>query len=83
MGGPAGNQTTASGDVSSNPASLAREKARPEQYRRLKEYADRTRKGLPAIDPLVWWGAGERMQLKRLDLMRDKNGRLVDRETKK
>ena len=82
-GGTAGSQTVARGDVRSNPASLAREKARPEQYRRLEEYADRTRKGLPAIDPLVWWGAGERTQLKRLDLMRNEDGRLVDRETKK
>ncbi len=83
VGGSAGTQTEASGDVRSNPASLARERARPEQYRRLKEYADRTRRGLPAIDPLVWWGAGERLQLKRLDLMRDENGRLVDREAKR
>lgn len=80
VGGSAGTQTTAQGDVSSNPASLAREKARPEQYRRLKEYADRTRRGLPAIDPLVWWGAGERKQLKELGLMRDEKGRLTERE---
>ena len=61
-------------------ASREREEARPEQYRRLREYADRTRKGLPALDPFQWWGAGERMQLKRMDLMRDERGRLVDRK---
>jgi phospholipid/cholesterol/gamma-HCH transport system substrate-binding protein len=79
-GGPAPEQTTASGDVRSNPASLKRERARPEQYRRLREFVERTRKGLPALDPLVWWGAGERMQLKRLGLMRNAEGRIVKRE---
>lgn len=83
VGGPPGMQTTAQGDPTSNPLSLAREQARPEQYRRLAEYADRIRKGLPAVDPLVWWGVGERKQLKRLDLMRNENGRIVDREAKR
>lgn len=79
-GGPAPEQVEAQGDVTSNPLSLAREKARPEQYRRLQEYFDRTRKGLPAVDPLVWWGAGERKQLKSLGLIRDEDGRLKKRE---
>ena len=74
-GGSPGTQVQASGDVTSNPLSLAREKARPEAYRRLREYADRTRRGLPSPDPLVWFGAGERKELKRLGLFRDADGR--------
>jgi len=61
-------------------AKRQREDALAEQLGRLREYADRTRKGLPALDPFQWWGAGERMQLKRMDLMRDERGRLVDRK---
>jgi hypothetical protein len=79
-GGTAGEQTEARGNPLSNPLSAARERARPEAYRRLREFTDRTRKGLPAVDPLVWWGAGERMQLKRLDLIRGENGRIRDRK---
>jgi len=80
VGGPPGQMTTPSPSLPLPRASREREEARPEQYRRLREYADRTRKGLPALDPLQWWGVGERMQLKRMDLMRDERGRLVDRE---
>ena len=80
VGGPAGEQAaTSTADSPLPPASARRERARPEQYRRLEEYVDRTRKGLPAVDPLVWWGAGERMQLKRLDLIRGEDGRLRNR----
>ena len=79
VGGTAGEQTTATADSPLPPASLARERARPEQYRRLEEYFDRSRKGLPAVDPLVWWGVGERMQLKRLDLIRGEDGRIRNR----
>lgn len=78
VGGSPGRQIRANGDVTSNPLSLAREKARPEQYRRLREYGDRIRKGLPAPDPLVHFGAGERRELKRLGLFRDEKGRLQD-----
>ena len=80
VGGPPGQMATPSPTLPLPRASRAREEARPEQYRRLREYADRTRKGLPALDPFQWWGAGERMQLKRMDLMRDERGRLVDRK---
>ena len=79
-GGEAPEQTTANGNPSSNPLSLARERARPEQYRRLREFVQRSRKGLPALDPLVWSGAGERAQLKKLGLKRDAKGRIVKRE---
>lgn len=78
-GGPVGQTTTPEPDSILPPLSLARERARPEQYRRLREYADRLRAGLPALDPLVWWGEGERQQLKRLDLIRDEAGRLTER----
>ncbi len=81
-GGTPGPMATPNGSVRSNPASLKREKARPEQYRRLREYSERSRKGLPAVDPFVWWGVGERMQLKRLGLMRDAKGKLVKRGAK-
>lgn len=77
-GGTVGEQTTAEADPVLPPLSLARERARPEQYRRLREFAERTRAGLPAIDPLVWWGEGERQELKRLNLMRDEDGRLTE-----
>ncbi len=78
-GGPPGTMTTAKASSPLPRASAKREKARPEQYRRLREYADRTRKGLPALDPFVWWGVGEKMQLKRLGLKRDADGKLVKR----
>ena len=78
-GGPPGTMTTAKASSPLPPASAKREKARPEQYRRLREYADRTRKGLPALDPFVWWGVGEKMQLKRLGLKRDADGKIVKR----
>jgi hypothetical protein len=71
--------TTAKASSPLPKASAKREKARPELYRRLREYADRTRKGLPALDPFVWWGVGERMQLKRLGLERNAEGKLVKR----
>lgn len=79
-GGEAPTQTTARGDVTSNPLSLARERARPELYRRIKEYADRTRKDLPALDPLVWSGAAETRKLKSMGLIRNEQGRIVKRE---
>ena len=78
-GAPGGTQTTAKASSPLPKASAKREKARPELYRRLREYSDRTRKGLPALDPFVWWGVGERTQLKRLGLERDADGKLVKR----
>jgi phospholipid/cholesterol/gamma-HCH transport system substrate-binding protein len=78
-GGPAPEQTDAEPSSPLPRASAARERARPEQYRRLDEFVSRTRRGLPALDPLVWWGQGERMQLRRLGLMRNKQGRIVER----
>ena len=80
VGGPPGPTVTPTPSLPLPRASREREKARPEQYRRLREYVDRTRKGLPALDPYEWWGEGERMQLKRMDLMRDSRGRIVDRK---
>jgi phospholipid/cholesterol/gamma-HCH transport system substrate-binding protein len=80
VGGPPGPTVIPSPTLPLPLPSLKREKARPEQYRRLREYGDRMRKGLPALDPFVWSGIGERMQLKRMDLMRDERGRIVDRE---
>ena len=79
-GGPAPEQTDAEPTLPLPRASAARERARPEQYRRLREYVSRTRRGLPALDPFVWWGVGERMQLRRMGLMRNEEGRLVKRE---
>jgi phospholipid/cholesterol/gamma-HCH transport system substrate-binding protein len=79
-GGPAPEQTDAEPTLPLPRASAARERARPEQYRRLREYVSRTRRGLPALDPFVWWGLGERMQLRRMGLMRNEQGRLVKRE---
>jgi virulence factor Mce-like protein len=79
VGGPPGTMTTPTPDLLPR-AKRQREDALAEQLGRLREYADRTRKGLPALDPFQWWGAGERMQLKRMDLMRDERGRLVDRK---
>jgi hypothetical protein len=40
------------------------------------------RKGLPALDPFVWWGVGERMKLKQMGLKRDADGKLVKRSAK-
>jgi phospholipid/cholesterol/gamma-HCH transport system substrate-binding protein len=79
-GGPAPEQTTANGDPLSLPFTRKLMKGRKEQYRRLREFVDRSRKGLPALDPLVWWGRGERIQLRKLGLMRNEKGRIVKRE---
>jgi phospholipid/cholesterol/gamma-HCH transport system substrate-binding protein len=79
-GGPAPEQTDAEPTLPLPRASAARERARPEQYRRLREFVSRSRKGLPALDPFVWWGLGERMQLRRMGLMRNEQGKLVKRE---
>jgi phospholipid/cholesterol/gamma-HCH transport system substrate-binding protein len=79
-GGPAPEQTDAEPTLPLPPLSAARERARPEQYRRLREFVSRSRRGLPALDPLVWWGRGERMQLRRMGLMRNEQGRIVKRE---
>jgi len=78
-GGPPGTMTTAKASSRLPEASAKRQKARPEQYRRLREFADRTRKGLPALDPFVWWGVGERMKLKQMGLERDDEGKIVKR----
>jgi hypothetical protein len=75
-GGTAGEQATPQARRRETPKE---KRQRAEQYRRLREYADRTRKGLPALDPFEWWGVGERNQLKRMGLMRDENGKLVKR----
>jgi phospholipid/cholesterol/gamma-HCH transport system substrate-binding protein len=76
-GGTAGEQT----EVKSRPRETGKERAgREEQLRRLREYTDRTRKGLPALDPFEWWGKAERNQLKKMGLMRDEKGRLVKRK---
>jgi hypothetical protein len=80
QGGPAPEQTTASASSPLPKASAERQRARPEQYRRLKEFVQRTRKGLPALDPLVWWGEGERRQLRKMGLKRNEEGRIVKLE---
>jgi virulence factor Mce-like protein len=79
-GGPAPEQTDPEPTLPLPRASAARERARPELYRRLREYVSRTRRGLPALDPHVWWGVGERMQLRRMGLMRNEQGKIVKRE---
>jgi phospholipid/cholesterol/gamma-HCH transport system substrate-binding protein len=79
-GGPAPEQTSAEPTLPLPRASAARERARPELYRRLREYVSRTSRGLPALDPFVWWGLGERTQLRRMGLMRNEQGRIVKRE---
>jgi phospholipid/cholesterol/gamma-HCH transport system substrate-binding protein len=79
-GGPAPEQTTASSDSPLPLASRKRERARPEAYRRLREFVQRSRKGLPALDPLVWWGEAERNQLRRMGLKRNEEGRIVKLE---
>ena len=78
-GGSPGAQTTAKASSPLPRASAKRQKARPQQYRRLREYAARTRKGQPALDPFVWWGVGERMKLKQMGLKRDAKGKIVKR----
>jgi phospholipid/cholesterol/gamma-HCH transport system substrate-binding protein len=61
--GPAGQQTTAR--ARRQPSAKWRRR-RDEAYRKLKEYSRRTRRGQPAIDPLTWWGKGERLQRQQL-----------------
>ena len=59
VGGPPGPD----GHALAHAAAAARQpRARagaPRAVPPLREYADRTRKGLPALDPFVWWGQGE------------------------
>lgn len=78
-GGPAPEQTTAEPTLPLPRASARRERARPELYRRLAEYSNRTRKGLPALDPFLWWGEAERRQLRSMGLMRNEEGRITKR----
>jgi hypothetical protein len=78
-GGPPGaTQTEAQANGSTSFTRLL-DRRRADDYRRLREYSERTRKGLPAVDPMVWGGKGEEMQLKRLGLMRNEKGRIVKR----
>jgi phospholipid/cholesterol/gamma-HCH transport system substrate-binding protein len=70
-------------NVTPNPASNARTRARKQRslrdLRRLREHLRRERLGLPTIDPLRFNGVGERLQAKRLGLVRDGQGNWVTR----
>jgi hypothetical protein len=47
----------------------AAERAQRERaYGQLREFAERARNGLPAMDPFTWFGEGRRIQAKRLGL---------------
>jgi len=64
-GGPADEQVRATADKPPTPEEAAR---RERAYAQLREFAARARKGLPAMDPLTWFGEGRRLQAKRLGI---------------
>jgi phospholipid/cholesterol/gamma-HCH transport system substrate-binding protein len=64
-GGPADQQVRASADT---PMTAAERAERERAYGQLQEFVDRTRKGLPAMDPFAWFDEGRRLQSKRLGI---------------
>ena len=64
-GGPPDEQVRASAD---RPLTAAERAQRERAYDQLREYADRSRRGLPALDPFAWFGEGRRIQAKRLGI---------------
>jgi hypothetical protein len=64
-GGPADEQVRASAD---RPMTAAERAQRERAYAQLGEFVERTRKGLPAMDPLAWFDEGRRLQAKRLGI---------------
>ena len=63
--GPADEQVRASAD---RPMSAAERARRERAYAQLGEFVERSRKGLPAMDPFTWFGEGRRLQAKRLGI---------------
>ncbi len=64
-GGPADEQVRASAD---QPVSTAERAQRERAYGQLQEFVERSRKGLPAMDPFAWFDEGRRLQAKRLGI---------------
>jgi phospholipid/cholesterol/gamma-HCH transport system substrate-binding protein len=65
VGGPGDQQVTAKANVR---RSAREQRERRAVYRRLREFSRRALKGLPALDPLVWFDEGEKLQRRRLKL---------------
>ena len=61
--GPADEQVRASAD---RPMSAADRARRERAYAQLGEFVERSRKGLPAMDPFTWFGEGRRLHAKGL-----------------
>ena len=64
-GGPADQSVEARGD---RPLTAAARADRAEAYSQLREFAERTREGKPALDPFTWSDRGRRLQAKRLGI---------------
>jgi hypothetical protein len=64
-GGPADESTRASAD---RPLSASERAERERAFAQLREFAERSRKGLPAMDPYTWFDEGRRIQAKRLGI---------------
>jgi phospholipid/cholesterol/gamma-HCH transport system substrate-binding protein len=64
-GGPADQSVQASAD---RPATASERAQRERAYGQLREFVERSRKGLPALDPFAWFGEGRKLQAKRLGI---------------
>ena len=68
-GGPGDQQVRARAD---RPLSTRQRRQRDAAWRKFREFQRRASQGKPAIDPLVWWGKGEKLQRKRLGLEKNR-----------
>lgn len=64
-GGPADQSVRASAD---RPMTAGERAQRERAYGQLTEFVERSRKGLPALDPFTWFGEGRKLQAKRLGI---------------
>jgi phospholipid/cholesterol/gamma-HCH transport system substrate-binding protein len=73
--------------VTPNPISTPRTRAREErslrELRRVLAHVRRDRRGLPTIDPLRFNDVGERLQARRLGLVRDRRGNWITRRERR
>jgi phospholipid/cholesterol/gamma-HCH transport system substrate-binding protein len=65
--------------AASTPRTRARKARSMRELRRVQEHIEREKKGLPTIDPLRFSAVGERLQARKLGLVRDREGTWVTR----
>jgi hypothetical protein len=64
-GGPADQSVEARAD---RPLTAGERADRERAYEQLREFTERSRRGLPAMDPFTWFDEGRRIQAKRLGI---------------